>query len=267
MASSVLETRQPILILVSDRNSYGGERQIGGRRSAADAGRRVELRAMAGAEPAVVVALIAERDAAEVGAVAVDHQPLVVAGLDALLVGHRVRQALPVDGARLLDFLLGAIAHEDRFAAPEYLDDLPLRDRREVDLDRRAGRDGGDVGIHLRDQRPRRRGDADRADGSGRDIEEIAACRLGRRHGRHVVKSFPSSRSAHRRWIRRPACAWQRPTAAREPARRRLSGRGDAIRRSSYWHPCEKSARADRDDGHVSHNPFAQCDVLVLSRA
>src|SRR5882672_11382811 len=36
---------------------------------------------------------------------------------------------------------LGAMADEDRLAAPEYLDDLPLGDGAEVDLDRRAGRD------------------------------------------------------------------------------------------------------------------------------
>ena len=62
---------------------------------------------------------------------------------------------------RLLDLLRRAVADEDRLAAPEHLDDLPLGDRGEIDLDRGAGGDGRGVRVHLRDQRhtgpPRRR--------------------------------------------------------------------------------------------------------------
>ena len=67
--------------------------------------------------------------------------------------------------ARLVDLLLGAVVDEDRLAAPEHLDHLAFGDRRQIDLDRRAGRDGGGVGIHLRDQRHKRGGGADRGDG------------------------------------------------------------------------------------------------------
>ena len=56
-------------------------------------------------------------------------QPLVLARLDALLVGLRIGQACEFDLARLVDLFLGAVADEDRLAAPEHLDDLPLGDR------------------------------------------------------------------------------------------------------------------------------------------
>ena len=114
------------------------------------------MRAVAGAEPAVVVALVRERDAAEMGADADQHEPLVVALLDARLVGRRVRQARHIDRARLVDLFLGAMVDEDRLAAPEHLDHLALGDRRQIDLDRRAGRDRGGIRVHLRDQRHQR---------------------------------------------------------------------------------------------------------------
>src|SRR5712692_5042916 len=100
------------------------QRQVGGRRPAADAPRGVVLRAVARAEPAVVIALVGERDAAEMGADADQHEPLVLAVLDARLIGLRIRQRTPVDRARLVDLLLAAMADEDRLAAPEHLDDL-----------------------------------------------------------------------------------------------------------------------------------------------
>ena len=88
---------------------------------------------------------------------------------------------------RLVDLFLGAMEDEDRLRAPEHLDDLPVGDRREVDLDRRAGRDGRGVRIHLRDQRHQGRRGAHRADGAGGDVEKVAARVLRRRHGRHVL--------------------------------------------------------------------------------
>ena len=93
--------------------------------------------------------------------------------------------------ARLLDLLLGAVIDEDRLAAPEHLDHLAFDDRRQIDLDRRTGRDGRGVRVHLRDQRPDRRGDADRADGACCDVEEIAACVLGRRCGCRAHSKAP----------------------------------------------------------------------------
>ena len=77
-----------------------------------------------------------------------------------------------VDLLRLVDLLLGAMGDEDRLGAPEHLDDLPFGDRREIDLDRRAGGDGRGVRIHLGDQRHQDRRGADSADGAGGDVEE-----------------------------------------------------------------------------------------------
>src|SRR5690349_8654788 len=79
----------------------GRQRQVGGRRPAADAPGGIVLRAVAGAEPPVVVALMGERNAAEVRAYADQHQPLIFALLDPRLVRLRVGQGVPVDPARL----------------------------------------------------------------------------------------------------------------------------------------------------------------------
>src|SRR6185437_1975073 len=91
------------------------------RRTFADAARGIVLRAVAGAEPAVVFALVGERDAAEMGADADDHQPLFVTGLSPLGIGCRIRQTVDVDVLGLVDFLLRPVEDEDRFGAPENL--------------------------------------------------------------------------------------------------------------------------------------------------
>src|SRR6185312_6666227 len=161
------------------------------RRTLTDAAGCIVLRAVAWAEPAVVLALMRERDAAEMGADADHHQPLVVARLHALIVGFRVGQARYVDRARLVDLFLGAVEDEDRLRAPENLDDLPVGDGRKIDLDRGACGDGRGVRIHLRDQRHQARCGADRADRGGGDIEKIAARVCRRRHGRHVWALSP----------------------------------------------------------------------------
>src|ERR1700689_339465 len=140
-----LETLSLGRVGLADPNLAVGQERVGwdveiqGRRALPDAPRRIVLRAVAGTEPAVIVALMRQRDAAEMGADADHHQPLVVAGLDALLVGLRIAQRADVDGARLVHLFLRAVVDEDRLAAPEHLDDLPGGDRREVDVDRRAG--------------------------------------------------------------------------------------------------------------------------------
>src|ERR1700756_3971233 len=72
----------------------------------ADAAGGIVLRAVAGAEPAVVVALVGKRNAAEMRAGADAREPLVVAGLDARLVALRIPQAVGRDSADLVDFLL-----------------------------------------------------------------------------------------------------------------------------------------------------------------
>ena len=90
---------------------------------------------------------------------------------------------------------------EDRLRAPEYLDDLSVGDRSEINFDRCAGRDGRRVGIHLRDQRNEDRRSAHRADGAGGDIKKVAARVLRRRHGRHVFSPLL-------RWLVHPARGW-----------------------------------------------------------
>src|ERR1051326_2716532 len=90
----------------------GRQREICRRRAAADAPGGVVLRAVARTEPAVVIALMGQRDAAEMRADPDQDQPLVVPLLDPRLVGLRVRQSVPVDVARLLDLLGGAMADE-----------------------------------------------------------------------------------------------------------------------------------------------------------
>src|SRR6201996_3068316 len=106
----------------------------------ADTAGGVILRAVAGAEEAVVIAFMRDRDAAEMGADADHHQPLLVAVLDPGLVGGGIGQARHRHRAGLVDLLLGAVADVDRLAAPEHLDVLAPRDRGGIDLDPRAGR-------------------------------------------------------------------------------------------------------------------------------
>ena len=99
-----------------------------------DAGRGVVLAAMAGAEPAAPIAarvarLVAQRNAAEMGADADGDEPLLLAGLDARCVGGRVDQVLERGGLGLLDLVRGAVAEEDRLALPDRGDALALLDR------------------------------------------------------------------------------------------------------------------------------------------
>src|SRR5215217_2969012 len=65
------------------REGIGRDRQIDRRRTAADAAGGVEDRAMAGAEPAMILTLLAERHAAQMGAVSENDQPLGMAFLHA----------------------------------------------------------------------------------------------------------------------------------------------------------------------------------------
>src|SRR6266851_1316946 len=102
----------------------GRHRQVGRRWSLANATGGVVLRTVAGAEEPVVIALMGDRDAAEMGADADHDQPLVVAVLDPGLVGLRIGKARDGHVASLVDLLLGAVHDVDRLAAPEYLDVL-----------------------------------------------------------------------------------------------------------------------------------------------
>src|SRR6185437_11250443 len=91
------------------------------RRAFADAACGIVLRAVAGAKPAVIFALVGERDAAEMGADADHDQPLLVALLDAFAVGLGIGQARDVDALGLVNLFLGAMEDKDRLRAPEYL--------------------------------------------------------------------------------------------------------------------------------------------------
>src|SRR6185295_16070812 len=98
-----------------------------------DATRCTLLRSVARAEPGVIFALVRERDTAEMRADTNDHEPLVMALLDARRVRLGVGQRRDVDLLRLVDLFLGPMEDEDRLRAPEHLDDLPVGDRSEID--------------------------------------------------------------------------------------------------------------------------------------
>src|SRR6266567_7644752 len=247
----------------------GRQRQICRRRSAANAARRIVLGTVTGAEPAVVIALVRQRNAAEVGADADQDQPLIVTLLDPRLIGLRIRQRVPVDVARLFDFLRRAMVDEDRFAAPEHLDDLTFRDRGEVDFDGSPGGDGRLVRIHLRDQRPDRRREGGGAGGRGRDIEKIAACRFGRSgcggHGRIL-----SCRSIRPRC--EPGGSGRSPPAADGPAaagpeERRQAARSGGVLLAPLLGSCKPSMAAPTTDRRpmqifaAPHAPSARIPV------
>src|SRR3979411_2902661 len=92
----------------------GRHRQIGRRGSLANATGGVVLRAVAGAEEAVVIALMGDRDAAEMGADADHDQPLVVAILDPGLVGLRIGKARDRHAGGPVDLVFWGGADIDR---------------------------------------------------------------------------------------------------------------------------------------------------------
>src|SRR5438093_3389158 len=108
----------PDLDLAVGQEGVGRQRQIRRRGPAPDAARTIVLGAVTRAEPAVVIPLMRQRNAAQMRADADQDQPLIVAFLDSRLIGLRVRQRVPVDLPSLLNFLLGAMTDKDRFAAP-----------------------------------------------------------------------------------------------------------------------------------------------------
>ena len=152
---------------MSDVNSYFGIGMFSRRRALADAAGGVVLRAVARAEPAVVVALLAERHAAEVGADLDHHEPGFLArrrrgsrrsparrraGCRCARVGSRSSRDVHGLGRRRSP-CRRALADDDRLAAP--LDDerLARLDGRDVDLDR-GQRQRRRVRVHLVDERP-----------------------------------------------------------------------------------------------------------------
>src|SRR6476659_9330500 len=129
------------------------DRHVLRRRPFAHATGAVVLRAVAGTEPAVVLALgIADclpfRDAAEMGADADHHEPRRASLTGAVLVGgrrvvgkvgvarERVWKIVELHGLRFLDLFLGAMPNEDRLPAPHYGDRLALGHWSESDFGR-----------------------------------------------------------------------------------------------------------------------------------
>ena len=89
------------------------------------------MRAVARAEPAVILALylaglLTERDAAEMGTDAENHQKLRL--LDTGLVLFGITQLGAVDGVRARDLVSGPVTDENRLATPGDRDGLPFSD-------------------------------------------------------------------------------------------------------------------------------------------
>src|SRR5262245_63626488 len=129
------------------------DRQILRRRPFAYTTGAVVLRAVAGTEPAVILALgipdcLPFRDAAEMGTDADHHEPRLAILAGAVLVSRRrvvgkigiarerVGKIVERDSFRFLDLFLGAMPDEDRLAAPHNGDRLALSHRRKIDFGR-----------------------------------------------------------------------------------------------------------------------------------
>ena len=165
---------------------------------------------MARAETAVVVALVRERDAAEMGADADQHEPLVVACLDALLVGLRIGQAADVDLLRAssISFLvrwlmkIGLPRQNTLMTWPSAIGPRSTSIGAPAAIVEASGficaisgtSDGGG---------------ADGSYGAGCDVKEIASCRLGRKLLSQSKSLF--GRSAHPRGEPQTHC--ERPVA------------------------------------------------------
>src|SRR5665213_4614478 len=74
----------------------GRQRQIERRRPLTDAAGRIVLRAVAGAEPAVIIALMRQRNASEMRTDTNYYQPLLVARFDARRIGSGIAECLPI---------------------------------------------------------------------------------------------------------------------------------------------------------------------------
>ena len=112
------------------------------------------------------------------GADADEHDPLVVARLDARIVRLRLDELSQRHVGRLLDLLRRAMAHENGLALPEHGDALAGHDRVEVDVDRRQREDV--LGrVHVVDQGPGDGGHANTGGGTGNQFQHIAFGDIG----------------------------------------------------------------------------------------
>src|ERR1700731_4088420 len=108
------------------------------RRTITDAAGRIVDRAVTRAKvTALIGAVVLEWHAAEMGANADDDEPFWL--LHPRLIGCRTGQLAQRHGARGFNLFWGAMADENRFAAPFHGHDLPFRDIADIDF-RRGGR-------------------------------------------------------------------------------------------------------------------------------
>lgn len=101
-----------------------GDLQVEGCRSLTDATAGVVVRTVARAEPTIVLAGIADGDAAQVGADAKDDEPLGLEGT--VLVGLLITEGVHGDGGFGGDLVAGTVTDEDGLAAPLDGDGLAL---------------------------------------------------------------------------------------------------------------------------------------------
>ena len=134
---------------------------------------------MARALPALERAFIAERYATEMGAAAVNDEPLILAFLDAGRVRLRIGQGGYINVSSRFDFGGCAMPDEDKFTAPEELDDLTFGDGGEIDFHRGACRHCRRIRRHLADKGPKCARNADSCCRARCDEKEIPSCVFG----------------------------------------------------------------------------------------
>ena len=152
----------------------------------ADAARRVVVRAVARAEPAIEVAGAVDRHAAEVRAHTDEHERLRL--LHALVVSLRVAQLAQRDGLGLLNLFLRARTDENGFATP--LDDHAVARLQAPDVDLERGErhhvsSGVERREELDDEQTRRRG-AEEARATNHSVVERPVPRVSVPHARLV---------------------------------------------------------------------------------
>ena len=141
------------------RELVRGDLQVKRRGSLPDATAGVVVRTVARAEPSVVLAGVADGDAAQVGADAKDDEPLGLEG--PVLVGLLITEGVHGDGGFGGDLVGGAVTDEDGLAAPLDGDGLADIDIGQVELGGGHGQDvggRGHGGDELHDEDPGRGG-------------------------------------------------------------------------------------------------------------
>ena len=233
----------------------------------AHAPRGVVLAAVAGAEPAAPVAarigrLVAQRHAAQMGADADQHDPLVVARLHPRLIRLRLDKLGQLHVLGFLDLLVRAVADEDRLALPEHGDPLADHDRRQVDLD------GGQRQhvlrrVHVVDEGPSDGGRADAGGGAGDQLQEIAFGDVGMAmvsNGGGRISHLPLDTIALPAWRRTRQTAGG-PTACPEFIASRPNVTADGRILGSLPHPCNTPPRGANLPMSQGQAPMSQSDA------